>query len=64
MNGYENRGDIDLKAYVEVYVSSLNGFYYYVYSNYMTPLSDTQYYNLWLKRINNIYEVKLAEYVP
>lgn len=59
MLGYEDIEHTDLLAYLEVHVESLNGMSYYIYSNFVTPLLDTQYYVAYLKRLNNIYQVQL-----
>lgn len=59
MLGYKNIDSTDLEAYVEMYVESVSGMPYYIYSNYVTPLEDTEYYTLYLTRINNIYSLQL-----
>lgn len=61
MLGYENVDSTELQAYIEVYVDSSDyGGTYYIYSNFIDVLPDTQYYNLWLTRVNNVYQVQLA----
>lgn len=59
MNGYEYDTDTTMKAYVDVSVTSVNGVQYYIYSNYVDIQTDTDYYVLWLTRVNNIYQVQL-----
>lgn len=61
MLGYENVEATDMGAYIEVYVNSAleNQANYYVFSNYVTPLADTEYYTIYLKRVNNIYQIEL-----
>ena len=60
MLGYENVNTTDLQSYVEVYVQSIDGMEYYIFSNYINTLSDTNYYNVWLTRANNIYKLQIA----
>lgn len=60
MQGYENVNAPDIQSYVELYVQSVNGYDYYIYSNYIDTLPDTSYYNVWLTRVNNIYQLQLA----
>lgn len=57
--GYENVNAQDLQAYLEVHVSSVDGFYYYIFSNFLTPLNDDEYYTMAMKRIGNIYNINL-----
>lgn len=59
MLGYEDIDSTDLLAYLEVHVESFNGTPYYIYSNFVTPLTDTQGYTMYLTRLNNIYQVQL-----
>lgn len=59
MLGYENIESIDLEAYIEMYVESVSGMPYYIFSNYVAPLGDTEYYTLYLTRVNNIYSLQL-----
>lgn len=60
MLGYENVNAPDLQSYVEVYVQSIDGMEYYIFSNYIDTLPDTSYYNVWLTRVNNIYKLQIA----
>lgn len=60
MQGYENVNAPDIQSYVELYVQSVNGYDYYIYSNYIDTLPDTSYYNVWLTRVNDIYQLQLA----
>ena len=60
MLGYENIDSQDLQSYVEIYVKSIEGMEYYIFSNYIDTLSDTEYYNVWLTRENDIYELKIS----
>jgi len=60
MQGYENVNAPDIQSYVELHVQSVNGYDYYIYSNYIDTLPDTSYYNVWLTRVNDIYQPQLA----
>lgn len=60
MQGYENVNAPDIQSYVELYVQSVNGYDYYIYSNYIDTLSDTSYYNVWLTRVNDIYQLQFT----
>lgn len=61
MLGYENVESDEMGAYIEIYVSSATGenMSYYIFSNYVTPLDDTEAYTVYLTRVNNIYQVQL-----
>ena len=59
MLGYENVESSTMGAYVEAYIESLDWFYYYIFSNYVTPLDDSEGYVLYFQRINNIYSLQL-----
>ena len=59
MLGYENIAAETMGAYMELYVQSLTGLEYYVFSNYIEPLEDTEQYVIYLKRENNIYSLQL-----
>ena len=58
--GYKNREAQDKKAYMEVYVESISGMKYYIFSDYLDILPDSSYYCFWLRRINNIYQTQFA----
>lgn len=60
MLGYENDASENLQAYVEAIVSVVDGEEYYIFSNYIDILTDTEYYNVWLTNSNNIYQIQLA----
>ena len=60
MQGYENADSSKLQAYVEVYVESISGMRYYIYSNYIDILLNSNWYNVWLTRANNIYQLQLS----
>ena len=60
MEGYENVEATDMEAYVEVHVVSMADMPYYIYSNYVTPVADTDQYLVNLTRINNIYQLQLT----
>ena len=60
MQGYENVNAPDIQSYVELYVQSVNGYDYYIYSNYIDTLPDTSYYNVWLTRVNDIYQLQFT----
>lgn len=59
MLGYENVEAETMGAYMELYVRSLTGLEYYVFSNYIAPLEDTEQYVIYLTRENNIYSLQL-----
>ena len=59
MLGYENNTSTDLMAYVEAYIESFSGIPYYIFSNYITPLNEEEYYVVSLIRTNNIYSIQL-----
>ena len=59
MLGYENIDSTELQAYVEVYVQSMEGLSYYIFSNYLNVIADTSYYVVYLTRKQNIYQVQL-----
>lgn len=59
MLGYESVESTELEAYVELYVTSVTGLSYYIYSNYVTPVADTDQYVVYLTRVNNIYSLQL-----
>lgn len=60
MLGYENVDSSDEQAYVEMYVQSATE-QYYIYSNFIDALQDTEYYNVWLTRVNDIYQLVLQQ---
>lgn len=59
MLGYENVEATDMEAYMEAYVESLTGMPYYIYSNYVTPVADTDQYVVYLTQVDNIYGLQL-----
>lgn len=58
--GYKDQTTQDKQAYMEVYVESISGMKYYIFSDYLDILPDSSYYCFWLRRINNIYQVYFA----
>lgn len=60
MQGYKDVNAPDIQSYVELHVQSVSGYNYYIYSNYIDTLPDTSYYNVWLTRVNNIYQLQLV----
>lgn len=60
MLGYENIDAPELQSYIEVHVQSIDSMSYYIYSNYIDTLPDTSYYNVWLTRVNDIYQLQLV----
>ena len=60
MQGYENVNSNESQAYIEVYVQSIDGMEYYIYSNYIDVLSSDNWYNVWLTRANGIYQLQLS----
>lgn len=63
MLGYENINAPEMQSYFTVKVSSMEGYTYYIYSNYIDTLPETEYYCLWMKRVNNIYSIEVAQVV-
>ena len=61
MLGYQNVNAPEMQSYFTAEVTSIEGFVYYIYSNYMDTLSSTEYYCVWLKRINNIYSLEIGQ---
>lgn len=64
MLGYQNINSTSLEAYMELYVTSAfdndgSSLDYYIFSNYVTPLEDTEYYTVYLTRIKDIYSLQL-----
>ena len=59
MVGYENVNASDMKAYVELYVYSIEGMEYYIYSNYVDILPTSDYYTVYIARVNGIYSIQL-----
>ena len=59
MLGYESVESTDMEAYIEAYIESATGYSYYIYSNYVTPLADTNDYVVYFTRVNNIYSLQL-----
>ena len=60
MQGYENVNSSEPQAYIEAYVQSIEGMEYYIYSNYIGILSSDNWYNVWLTRVNGIYQLQLS----
>lgn len=58
--GYENVNSENMQSYIEVFVNSVENNSYYIFSNFIDTLEETQYYNFWLTRENNIYQIQLA----
>lgn len=48
---------VTLKSCFECYVTPFNGMSYFIYSNYIVVPTDTNRVQLWLRRINNIYQI-------
>lgn len=59
MLGYENPSSTEMQSYVELYVQSITGREYYIFSNYVNTLPETEQYVVYLTRINNIYSLQL-----
>lgn len=59
MLGYENSSATDMESYMELYVQSVNGLDYYIFSNYVPTLTSTEQYVVYLTRVNNIYSLQL-----
>ena len=64
LEGYENDTDTIMKAYAQLNVKmgGTNALYWYsIKSEYIPIPADTQYITVWIRRINNIYELHIAE---
>lgn len=61
MEGYENVTAPETKSYITAYVQSIDGMEYYIYSNYIDTLLETEYYNVWFTRKSNLYQLQLAK---
>lgn len=64
MLGYEDINSTSLEAYMELYVTSAfsddgTSMDYYIYSNFVTPLDDTNTYTVYLNRIGDVYSLQL-----
>ena len=59
MQGYESIESTDMGAYVEIYVSSITGVSYYIFSNYVPILPPTEKYVVYLTKNNNVYSLQL-----
>lgn len=61
--GYKDVDSQEIQSYMEVYVSSATNLQvqYYIFSNFIDILPDDRYYNVWLRRKNDIYQVELLE---
>lgn len=59
--GYKDIASQEMQSYVEIYVKSIEGAEYYIHSNFIDTLADNEYYNLWLSRENNIYQLQLMK---
>ena len=64
LQGYEEETDTVMKAYAQLNVK-MGGdsalYWYEIKSEYIDIPADTQYINIWFRRINNIYELHVAE---
>lgn len=60
-HGYVNDDDsTELMAYMEAHVTMRSGIEYYIYSEYVSILDATSKYNLWLRRIGNVYQLEFG----
>lgn len=60
MQGYENVESSNIQSYVELHVQSIDGMEYYIFSNYIDILPDTDYYNVWLTKVDDIYQLQFV----
>ena len=60
MQGYESVESSDIQSYVELHVQSIDGIEYYIFSNYIDILPDTDYYNVWLTKVDDIYQLQFV----
>lgn len=59
------RNETVMKAYIELWADSAKtGDVYFRYSNYIDLPADTDYLTLWVRRIGNIYSIKLENLGP
>ena len=61
MIGYENVEALELQAYLEVVVKSLEGMEYRIFSNYIDVLPENEYYNFQLRKVNDVYQIELLK---
>lgn len=59
MQGYENINSTELQSYMELYVRSIQGIEYYIFSNYVPILSSNKQYVVYLNRVNDTYSLQL-----
>lgn len=60
MQGYESVESSNIQSYVELHVQSIDGIEYYIFSNYIDILPDTDYYNVWLTKVDDIYQLQFV----
>lgn len=60
MKGYSSVESNTIQAYVELHVTAIDGIDYYIFSNYVDILTDDKYYNVWLKRVGDLYQLQLS----
>lgn len=59
MLGYEDIESTTMQAYIEAYIESVTDMPYYIYSNFVDPLDDTEEYVVYFTRVNDIYSLQL-----
>lgn len=60
MQGYENNEATEMEAYMSLTVNALDGVSYYIESNFVPIQTSADYYNIWMRRVDNVYQLELA----
>lgn len=55
--GYENVNSPDMKAYFSLRVTSMEGSEYYIISDYVDILPETEQYCVWIRGSQNLYQI-------
>ena len=59
MTGYENVDSTEMESFVTLIVTSITGFDYYIYSNYVNTLDSNSQYVVYLTKNNDLYNLQL-----
>ena len=59
MTGYENVDSAEMESFVNLIVTSIKGFDYYIYSNYVNTLDSNSQYVVYLTKNNDLYNLQL-----
>lgn len=60
MQGYENNEATEMEAYMSLTVNALDGASYYIESNFVPIQTSADYYNIWMRRVDNVYQLQFA----